>query len=185
MEFLKDGFGRFLQRARGLSPAQSGHFLQTMTAAGLFLPRGFDADQASYGLLASLGATISHAAKAGTYYGTLKCKASNSGMPENTTLGEALSLILKERPEDISRSGWQLTVMTNPAEAEITTERDGVRKFFRFSAPPTDRVGYSSIRSARIVPAHVLAELADLLANGETAEVRHAKTERPSNEIRL
>ena len=85
---------------------------------------------------------------------------------DDTPLGVFLASILLQGAQEIRRSNWTLSVMGNPASAEITCSASPARRVFLFMSPDCMEAK-PQVRTAKIVPAEVLARLSDLVLHGQ------------------
>ena len=189
----KEALGRFACRAAGFTPSQGVNLTRVFTQAGILTSDGIGPHEGAAGLLGICSRNIAQAADAVFKFLPMKVKVA-AGAPDaqphlqfdsETTLGEILAVWLLTAPEDIIAGNFHLTVMTNPAEAEVSIGLGQGRRVYTFGGTTTDRHSPSSIRSARIVPAHVIAELASLLQKGEPAALRNAKGTATAQDTRV
>jgi hypothetical protein len=187
----KEAIGRYACRAAGHTSAQGVNLTRVLTHAGIYTEAGIGWYEGAATLVAMCGRNITQSADAAMHFLPMKVKViagaqDGPKIDEDSRLGDLLASILTDKPEDIIAAGWTLTLMSNPAEAEISVGLGTGRRVITFAGPATDRYSPTSIRSAKVVPAHVIAELAELIQNGEQPALRDSgQREAPRRGIQL
>jgi hypothetical protein len=189
----KEAIARWAQRAAGYTSSQAINMTRVLTNGGIYLEDGAGAWDAAVSTIAICGANVSQAADAVLKFAPMQVKTCAAAsdpqlhlrLREGSTLAGIIADMLCSGSEEILSLGLTLTIMSNPAEAQISLGVGEGRRVYTFSGPADDRYSPSSIRSAKIVPAHVFAELSDMLHNGEAAEIRRAKVSRPNAGVHL
>jgi hypothetical protein len=90
---------------------------------------------------------------------------------DGTPFGMFLASILLQGPEEIRAANWTVTIMGNPASAEIACGVGQSRRVFLFMGRARTE-SKPMVRAAKIVPAEVLAGLSDLILHGEANRER-------------
>lgn len=186
LKISKEAVARWAQRAAGFTPSQAVNLTRVLTAGGIYGENGIGPWEGASSAIAICGSNISQAADAVLRFAPMRVKTCagapdpqpNLQLQEGTTLNRVIADFLVAGSQEILELNCQLIIISNPAEAQISLGLGEGRRIYTFGGPATDRFASSAIRTAKIVPAHVLAELADLLHKGESVEVRRGKTEK-------
>ncbi|MGO9545343.1 MAG: hypothetical protein ACLPPF_11175 [Rhodomicrobium sp.] len=174
-ERSKSAIARFIGGVTGCTAAAVQNVNRSLTAVGMISGGGAGIMDAIAILIGALGNSAAKAPAAAHLFLHKMKLVNNHDAPDpqphlkgedSTPLGLFLASILLDGPQEIRRGNWSMSILSNPASAEISCGTGPARRIFMFMAPD-QMEAKPMVRTAKVVPAEVLAGLSELILHGE------------------